>query len=90
MLQLALGADIILAPGLKRGLQLPNKEWTLPDVTAGVDALEYPVSSGVIIDYSLRGRYCAQLCCEGRRRFLQVFKMSCKAGSDSTATAQQR
>ena len=52
---MALGTDITIAPGLKRGLQLPNKEWALPDAFAGVDALEYSVGSGFIIDYSLRG-----------------------------------
>jgi len=82
----ALGTDVIVAPGLKRGLQLPNKVWTLPNVSAGVDALEYPVSSGLIADYSLRGRFCAQLCCESEKRFLQGF--ACRARPGPTASPQ--
>ena len=47
--------DVILAAGKNTGLKLPGMPLTLPDVFAGAHALEYPVSSGAIIDYSLRG-----------------------------------
>ena len=51
---------------------------TLPDVFAGVHALEYPISSGAIIDYSLRGeppgcgsscRMCVRISVRVRARF---------------------
>jgi len=53
--QAALDVDVILAAGKNTGLKLPGMPLTLPDVFAGAHALEYPVSSGAIIDYSLRG-----------------------------------
>ena len=53
--QTALDVDVILAAGKNTGVKLPGLALTLPDVYAGIHALEYPVSSGAIIDYSLRG-----------------------------------
>ena len=53
--QTELNVGVILAAGKNTGLKLPGMALTLPDVYAGVHALEYPISSGAIIDYSLRG-----------------------------------
>ena len=44
-----------MAAGKDKGTKLPGLPLMIPDATAGIDAYEFSVSSGAIIDWSLRG-----------------------------------
>ena len=53
--QTTIDQDITLAAGRDHGTKLPGLTLTLPDASAGIDAFEFSVSQGAIIDWSLRG-----------------------------------
>ena len=78
-LQTSIDQDITLAAGKDKGTKLPGLALTLPDASAGVDAFEFSVSRGAIVDWSLRGdgssrpwQSDAQLQRRGRTQVLSV------------------
>ena len=54
-LQMNIDQDLTLAAGKDKGTKLPGLPLMIPDVSAGVDAFEFSISNGVMIDWSLRG-----------------------------------
>ena len=53
--QFSIDQDVTLAAGKDKGTKLPGLPLMIPDATAGIDAYEFSVSSGAMIDWSLRG-----------------------------------
>ena len=47
--------DLTLAAGKDKGGKLPGLPLMIPDASAGVDAYEFSVSKGALVDWSLRG-----------------------------------
>ena len=55
MQQASFDVDMELAGGKDRGGKLPGTPLNVPDVRSGFKSWEYSVSSGAILDISLRG-----------------------------------
>jgi hypothetical protein len=53
--QMSIDADMGLAAGKDKGTKLPGLPLMIPDASAGVDAYEFSLSKGALVDWSLRG-----------------------------------
>ena len=55
MRQVNIDQDVTFAAGKNKGTKLPGLPLMIPDASAGIDAYEFSISSGAIVDWSLRG-----------------------------------
>ncbi len=55
MAQASFNVDMELATGKGKGGKLPGTPLNIPDVRSGFKSWEYSISSGALLDLSLRG-----------------------------------